>query len=473
MAVTHGVNTSRQATSVSTPIVAESGIIFAVGTAPVHMVNGKVNEVIMANNYEEAVSALGYSDDWQKYGLCEVVYTIFQLYQVSPVFLVNIFDPAKHKQIKEAKAEIVDNQIRLPLEAIKESISITGKTAGTDYEVFYDNSGCIIEFMEKTTGEMTINYDEADLSQVEKTDIIGGYDVNSHKVQGMELIDYVFPKYTMVPDLILCPNWSQDSEVAAVMSAKAENINGMFEAMAILDADTAESGAVYYTEVPAWKKSKNFTKANELVCYPKLRLGDKVFNFSTQLAGLMAKTDNVDNLGGGTPCESASNKSLQADSMVLVDGTEVLMDVQQANYLNDNGVVTGLNFYNGFVCWGNWTACFPSSTDPAEYFYNISRMFKWVAKSLILSYWSYTDRRLIRRLIDAILQGVNDWLNSLTAEEKIIGGRVEFNEDENSETALMAGKTKFHIYLTPCSPLVEMDFILEYDVSYLAGLMTA
>lgn len=471
MAVTHGVNTSRQATSVSTPIVAESGIIFAVGAAPVQMVNGKVNEVIMSNSYEEAVSALGYSDDWEKYGLCEVIYTIFQLYQVSPVFFVNVFDPTKHKQSKETTAEVTDNQIRLSLETIKDSISIAGKTAGTDFEAFYDNHECIIEFSEKTTGEITVNYDEAAPSQVEKTDIIGGYDIASHKMRGMELIDSVFPKYTIVPDLIVCPNWSQDSEVAAVMSAKAENINGMFEAMVLLDVDTAADGAVYYTEVPAWKKSKNFTKINELVCYPKLKLGDRIFNFSTQLAGLMAKTDNTDNLGGGTPCESASNKSLQADSMALADGTEVLLDVQQANYLNDNGIITGLNFYNGFVSWGSWTACFPSSTDIAEYFYNISRMFKWVAKNVILSYWSYTDRRLIRRLIDTILQGVNDWLNSLTAEEKIIGGRVELKENENSETALAAGKAKFHIYLTPCSPLVEIDFVLEYDASYLAGLM--
>ncbi len=38
--------------------------------------------------------------------------------------------------------------------------------------------------------------------------------------------------------------------------------------------------------------------------------------------------------------------------MVVADGSEVILDVQQANYLNENGVVTALNFYNGFVSWG-------------------------------------------------------------------------------------------------------------------------
>lgn len=472
--ITHGVQTGKQATSVSTPNVAATGIIFAVGTAPVQMIGGKVNEVVMVNTYEEAATAFGYSDDWKKYGLSEVIYTAFQLYQTAPLFLVNVLDPEKHKSEKTEKFTVADNQIKLPLEAVADSVEITGKTAGTDFEAFYDDTNCVVEFLKDTTGEISVKYNAVDPSQVTKADIIGGYSVSTHKSTGLELIDSVFPKYTEAPDIILCPNWSHDSEVAAVMSAKAENINSLFEAMAVLDVDTAEgTGATYYTEVPAWKKSKNFMKANELVCFPKLKLGDRLFNYSSQLAGLMAKTDNTEGLGNGTPCESASNKTLQADSMALSDGTEVVMDLQQANYLNDNGVITGLNFYGGFVSWGNYTACYPANTDPVDYFYCISRMFKWVAKTVTLSYWTYTDRKLTRRLIDAILQGVNDWLNSLTADEVIIGGRVEFREEENSLTALMAGKAKFHIYITPPSPIQKLEFVLEYDVSYLSNLLTA
>lgn len=472
--ITHGIGTSKLTTSVSTPNVAAAGIAFAVGTAPVQMVDGgKVNEVIMANSYEEAVTALGYSDDWQKYGLCELVYSMFQLYQQSPVFLVNVLDPSKHKKSTSGSFQPEDNQIRLPLDAIASSVQIASKTAGEDFEVFYDDTACIIEFTSDTSGEISVTYDEIDLTKVAKADVIGGYEVSTKKNKGLELIDDVFPKYTIVPDLIVCPNWSQDSEVAAVMSAKAENINGLFEAHAILDIDTTASGATYYSEAPSWKKEKNYTKANELVCFPKLKLSERVFNYSSQLAGLIAQTDNDGELGDGTPCESSSNKSLQADSMVLADGTEVVLDILKANHLNDNGIITGLNFYNGFVSWGNWSACYPSNTDPVDYFYCISRMFKWVAKTVTLSYWSYVDRRLTRRLIDAVLQGINNWLNSLTAEEKIIGGRVELREDENTLTALMAGKAKFHIFITPPSPLVLMEYVLEYDVSYLSNLLAS
>ena len=247
--ITHGISTSKLTTSVSTPNVAATGIVFAVGTAPVQMVDGgKVNEVIMANSYEEAVTALGYSDDWQKYGLCELVYSMFQLYQQSPVFLVNVLDPSKHKKSTSGSFQPEDNQIRLPLDAIAGSVQIASKTAGEDFEVFYDDTACIIEFTSDTSGEISVTYDEIDLTKVAKADVIGGYEVSTKKNKGLELIDDVFPKYTTVPDLIVCPNWSQDSEVAAVMSAKAENINGLFEAHAILDIDTTASGATYYSE---------------------------------------------------------------------------------------------------------------------------------------------------------------------------------------------------------------------------------
>ena len=53
------------------------------------------------------------------------------------------------------------------------------------------------------------------------------------------------------------------------------------------------------------------------------------------------------------------------------------------------------------------------------------------------------------------------------------GKRVEFNESENSTSQLAAGIVRFHIYMTPPSPMQKMDFVLEYDLSYLAALVAA
>ena len=210
MALTHGVNASKLKTSVSTPIKVASGVHFAVGAAPVQMVGGKTNEVIMANDYEEAVRFLGYSDDWEKYPLCMEIYTAFTLYNVAPVIMVNVLDPAKHKKkVTAASMEPVENQILLPLEALADTVEVEGDT---DYTVFYTDDNCAIEFLTDTTTAQQVSYDAVDPSMVTKSDIIGGYSVTTHKTTGLELIDDVFPKYTLAPDIIVCPNWSHDNE---------------------------------------------------------------------------------------------------------------------------------------------------------------------------------------------------------------------------------------------------------------------
>ena len=465
----HGITSEQIETSVSTPRTAGSGIAFVVGTAPAHTVGGAVNAPVMALNYKEAVAALGYSENWKNYTLCEVMHSSFQLYGVSPVFFVNVLDTEKHKKtVEAAEYEIIDRKASLPLEAIAESVEVTDETgtttykAGEDYGLLYDGENLMLELLDggaitESVGKLKIAFDAVDPSKVSDSDITG-----------FELVDTVFAKYGIAPDLLLCPGWSHKPEVAAIMTAKAENINGVFEGKALIDIDAA--AVRHYTDAPEWKKEQNIFSKYQILFYPMVKLGERLFHLSTQAAGLMAKVD-TDN--GGCPCESASNKNLQVDSAVVDDGAaggEILLDPQQANYLNSQGIVTALNFMGSFVLWGNESACFPASTDIKDYFYPVSRMFGWVSNTIVLTFWGKLDKRLNRRLIDNICDTMNIWLNGLTAEEKILGGRVEFREDENPDTSLMAGKATFHVFLTPCSPAKHLHFILEYSAEYLAAL---
>lgn len=471
----HGVSTRQVDTSVSTPVTADSGIAFVVGAAPAHTVGGSVNDPIMCQSYAEAVAAMGYSDNWGNYPICEAIYAQFKLYGVSPVVFVNILDPAKHKKsVSEQNYAVTDGKVLLPLEALKDTVKVTDYTAGEDFDLFYEGENLILEVIEggsipERTGELTIAFDAVDPSKIAEKDIIGGFEVSTKKYSGLELIDKVFPKYGIVCDMILAPGWSHKSTVAAAMRAKAETINGVFHgAKALIDIDTTE--VTHYADAPAWKKTQNINDKAEILCWPLFGLGDYVFHASVHTAARMTATDS-DN--GGCPAESPSNKSLQIDRACLADGTTVLLDLNQANYLNSNGIVTALNFIGGYVLWGNETACFPADTDVKNYFIPVSRMFGWVANSLVLSYWSKLDKKMTRRLIDSIENSVNIWLNGLVNEEKLLGGRVEFLEEENSETALMAGKAVFHIYMTPPSPMKECEFVLEYDADYVSSALAA
>ena len=45
------------------------------------------------------------------------------------------------------------------------------------------------------------------------------------------------------------------------------------------------------------------------------------------------------------------------------------------------------------------------------------------------------------------------------------------SENENPQSNLMAGIVKIHIYMTPPSPAQEIDFVLEYDASYVTSAL--
>ncbi len=55
----------------------------------------------------------------------------------------------------------------------------------------------------------------------------------------------------------------------------------------------------------------------------------------------------------------------------------------------------------------------------------------------------------------------------------LLGGHVEFREDENALTDLLNGILRFHIFITPLLPAEVIEGIFEYDPQYLSVLYEA
>ena len=154
----------------------------------------------------------------------------------------------------------------------------------------------------------------------------------------------------------------------------------------------------------------------------------------------------------------------------LADGTEVNLTFEQANMISGYGIVTALNFMGmGWTCRNNYTACYPANTDVKDYFIPVSRMFDWVANTVIRTFWHKLDKPMTRRLVDNVLDTCNIWLNGLVGSGYLLGARAEIISDENPTTDLMAGIIRVHIYMTPPSPMQQCDFTLEYDADYVAA----
>jgi phage tail sheath protein FI len=191
-------------------------------------------------------------------------------------------------------------------------------------------------------------------------------------------------------------------------------------------------------------------------------------NMSTQAAGIVAGVDRSNN---DIPFVSPSNKNLQCQAAV-VDGQELWLSLTQANYLNQNGIATALNFVGGWKLWGNRTAAYPANTDSKDVFISNRRMLAWYGNQLVLTWFQKVDFPINRRLIQTILNSEAININSLAAMGALTGGRIEFNANENPITDLMDGKIVFHCFLGLVAPAESIEFMLEYDPEYLQTLFS-
>lgn len=465
----HGVYVSEVPTKVMPPVRVDCGLPVVIGTAPINTAKkaANVNEPKLIMNFEQAVKAFGFSNDFKNYTLSEFIYSQFALFGVGPVVLINVLDKTKHKKegkikslkIENGKGKIAEKGVILESLAIKNNEKTYKQD--TDYTIIFNDEEeveVITLSTEFKNGAYTIAYDVLDPEKVTKADIIGGIDVNTGKRKGLELINEIYSRFGLIPGLILAPGFSHNSDVAAVMKNKATSINGLFRAMALIDCDYK----LNRDDLVTFKNQNNITDKCEVLCYPKLGLGEREFHLSTQLAGVINKTDFEN---GSIPYVSPSNKSLQIDR-TIIKNDEVFMTLDDANYLNSQGIVTALNFNGGWKAWGNRTSAYPSVTDIKDSFIPIRRMFDWVGNTLVLTYWQKIDNPMNKRLVETVIDSANLWLNGLSAQGVLLGARVEVLKEENPVTDLMDGIIRFHVYQTPPAPAREIDFIQEIDVNY-------
>ena len=473
----HGIYVNEKATEMQVLSQQDNGVIFAVGTAPVRSAAQETTLYApeLCNNRAEAIAKFGYSTDTAKYTLCEVMDVVFDLYGVSPVVMVNVFNPLRHRKDHEREQKLVTSEhlVMLAGDVLREGLKIETKTEDDDDEVWTDitESATITGTTDSTTirladtyamgAQVYVSWHEPDASKVTAEDVIGGTAELTGVRTGLDLIDEVHSRFGVTPGLVIAPGFSQKPEVALKMASKATVINGHFSAMALADLDTSRIGG--YAAAASWKSENGYTNAHLTACYPAVRTGEKVQHLSTHLAGEMAKlsaeNDNI-------PSESPSNKNALISGMCNLDGSDNYFGLDEANYLNGQGIVT-LNRFADWRFWGNRTSIYPGSSDPKDAFISNRRMFDFIKSVLVLNFRSELDEPILRRKIDSVVDSANTYLNGLTGRGALLGGRVEFLEEDNPISAMADGKLQFRVYITPPSPARELEFTLQYDADYL------
>ena len=483
----HGVTWRDVPTSIVAPITADL-IPVAVGAAPIFLADdpAPLNVPRVYYSYEEAVNEMGYSDDWVSYPLCEVMYTFFVLFNTGPIVLINIFDPADNMSTPVAPADlsVVNKQVVLAQDNVVLSSIVVKDTAGaityvadTDYSVAYNNDGQPVISILPTPGTippaattLKVGYTKTDPSAIDKTDIIGGIDATTDKGTGLEAVEDVFPMHSIVPGILIAPGYSQDPEVAAVLASKCDNINGCFKAFTYADIDSET--VIRAQDVNDWKQDNNYISPHLAATWPRVGIDGRQFWLSTQVAAL---TQWVDHSNSEIPYESPSNKNLKINKTLVgpvATPSDLFFSKASADSLNGQGIVTAINWIGGWKCWGNRTSVQPSQSDPKDLWIPVHRTTQFLGNTIVLTVFQFVDKPGNRRLIDAIIDSLNIWLNSLVAAGYLLGARVEFRHSENSTSSLLSGHYTFHLFEAVPIPAEWIEFLIEFDVNYLQALFT-
>ena len=481
MSYFHGVYNSEQDTSLTTPIQGSAGLQVIFGVAPIHLSKDPkkaANTPKLCYSFKECQEAVGYSDDFEKFSLCQSIDACFRVFNVAPIILVNVLDPnkASHKaENKEEDCTVTDGVVAygkqfVLLDTIVVKNQESTLVAGSDYVATHAEDGTVtITILSEAAKEQaTLKVSSTSLKPdgVTPADIVGGVDVETGAETGLELVRQIYPRFGMTPGILLAPGWSHNPIVAAALQAKTEKINGNFDCVTCLDisTDKEENGASVYTDVKTAKEAMGATSPHAAALWPMGAVGDKIYYLSALFAALTAYTDASNS---DVPYESPSNKDLKITKTVLKDGTEVLLDQQQANdLLNANGVITAINV-NGYKAWGNNTAAYPSTSDPKDRWLAVRRFFDWDGNNFIRTYMQKVDKPGNKRLIQSIVDSQNIIGNGYVARDYCAGYRVEFRSDENPVTNLLNGRLTVHTFLAPYIPAEYIENIREYDVDAL------
>ena len=476
MAYLHGVRVQENPTSVASPVSNESGVPVIFGTAPINMAadpDNATNHLFLCRTFAEAKAAVGYSEDYEKYTLCQAMDAFFKAFGVGPIVICNVLDPATHKAAYTETLTVTNGQAVSKTEGVLLSgLTVKADTAdlvlNTDYTVEFNESGyLVLTIIKEGVASVSLEGNKLDPSAVTAEDIIGSYDVSTGEETGTELVRKVYPQFGVVPSLLLAPGWSQIPSVGLALAVKCRDINGMFKCECVIDIDCSSTGAKKYTDVEKVKTDSGFMSEHMIALWPKVKYAGKTMAYSAIYAAMVAYTDyNNDSV----PSLPPSNHAIKVSAAVLADGTEVILDIPQANELNAVGVVTAVNM-NGFKAWGNNTAAYPENTDPKDRWINCRRFFSWWGNSFIMNYLVKVDNPANYRLIESIVDSENVRGNSLVSQGKCAGIKMVYDKVDNPIANVLDGKIVFRQYLAPYTPAEDILNVLEFDPSMIEAAL--
>lgn len=499
-----------------------------VGTAPVNLVRGfaskkVINTPIQIANYNDAVSKIGVSSDWDKYTLSEVVEAHFNNANgnVGPIYVINVLDPAIHKKSAATTKNLnfVNGSAAFESEdIILDTLAIANKAEGTDYTVAYNFTTHKVTIMSADAenpldGAIAVTYNEVDTTGITE-DVIIGSKTEMGVFTGLQAAELLYQNHNAVLNLLAAPGWSDKPAVYKALIAKATKLNGHWDGFVYADIPltynaisyaevesptgnpaekgyyelvngkyvpsedtTVDSEKTYYSQVStptenntlakavAWKAANGYTSERSKVFFPKAQGTDgNVYHIST-LA--LVETLKLDLAHNGVPFESCGNKDVAVNKQYF--GTAAVFagfDVTDANMLCSNGIDTVVYWGGSWKLWGDHTAAYvygSSDVDPRDIFDVSMRMLLYLTNRFQINWASIVDQPFTVQLKDTILVREQERLDSLVTMGALVGNpTITFEEENNPAESIINGNFRWDISVTPTPPLKSASAYVAY-----------
>jgi hypothetical protein len=326
--------------------------------------------------------------------------------------------------------------------------------ADTDYVAEFTADGYVslavaADGLFKDATAVTVAYTKINPDGVTESDIIGGVTEDGVRT-GIELIDEVYSRFGMVPNIISAPGYSKNAGVAAALEAKAELVGELTSAIAVLDLESETT-----TRIEDVKDAKDklgaFTRWTVL-CWPKVLMGGQEIYAS---AAVSAVLQYITTNNAGVPT-SPDNKSIPIDGVVLSGGRELHLTLKQVNnYLNAVGVIS-FAYLDGWKCWGNNTSAYPDNTDPNNRFIKCVMLCNYLENRFKTEYLSMIGTDGSYKMIDSVVSNYNADLNALVPDY-LAGAEIVFDKDENPISQIIDGHFVFHTKYADYTPVESIE----------------
>lgn len=318
-----------------------------------------------------------------------------------------------------------------------------------------------------------------DTDEVSGGTIVGNIDADTGARTGMQLFETAMGDYGYEPMIYIAPRYSALDAVKAEL-IRITNIN---EGMYYIDAPEGLSvGEV----IKSRGTSGDFGMLTEggKMLYPQFLIANPDYvepadedtapaeprylsaPISAFAAGLRAKIDLEEGWHISSSNHAYTGVEKVSEAMTFSLGSETC----EVNQLNAAGITTAVNLYGrGIVEWGNYSAGFPGNSNP-DAFECVRRTRAIIKRAIGQASIPFIDKPITQANIDLVRNTVNQYLNSLVSQGKIVAGQCFFRAEHNPATQLAAGHIQFDIEFTPAIPMQRITFTYTIDISKLSTL---